>query len=213
MRFGLTLQHAGLPDLRISGDHTTFFGPERICRIEEYVPAPVGKAVDAYIAAHHAALKPSGAVLPTSPANMRRLVAAYAAAKSRQDIDAALALCSGDFELETVALGTRAADHDAARLHLDLFFHAFPDYHVTIDGTAAGDKALAAWGRARMTFAGAIGEMPPTGRTAELPVFCVFTFAGDRIRSERFFFDVAALCEQTGLPLEPLRSMAAALPG
>jgi steroid delta-isomerase-like uncharacterized protein len=171
----------------------------------------VGTAVDAYLAAHGAALKPAAVDLPPSAATMRRLVGAYAAAKSRQDIDAALALCSDDFELETIALGTRALGSDAARLHLRLFFLAFPDYRVTLEGVAAGDGALAAWGRARMTFAGPIAEMPPTGRTADLPIFCVFTFARDRIRSERFYFDLATLCEQTGMTLEPVRASAAAL--
>ncbi len=211
MRFGVTFKRAGLPDLRFTGDHTTYFDAGRIYRIEEYVPTTVGTAVDAYLAAHGARLKPATVEPPTSPATMRRLVGAYAAAKSRQDIDGALALCGDDFELETVALGSRAVGSAAARLHLGLFFLAFPDYHVALEGLAADDGSLAAWGRARMTFAGPLAELAPTGRTAELPVFCVFTFAGDRIRSERFFFDLATLCEQTGMPLEPVRASAAAL--
>ena len=211
MRFGLTYTRAGLPDLRFTGDHIAYFQGEQVCRIEEYVPVAVGTAVDTYLAAHGSALKPASVTLPTSPATMRRLVGAYAAAKSRQDVDAALALCSDEFELETVALGTRAVGSAAARAHLGLFFLAFPDYRVRLDGLAAGDGALCAWGQARMTFAGPIAEIPPTGRTAQLPVSCVFTFAGERIRSERFFFDLATLCEQTGMPLEPVRAAAAAL--
>ena len=75
----------------------------------------------------------------------------------------------------------------------------------------AAEGTLAVWGRAYLTFAGAIGELPPTGRFAELPIFCVFTFTRDRIRSERFVFDLASLCAQTGLPLDPVRDSAAAL--
>lgn len=213
IRFGVTFKRAGLSDLRVTGDHTTYFDGGRIYRIEEYVCTSVGNAVDAYLAAHDAQLKPARAEPLTSSGTMRRLVGAYAAAKSRQDVDAALALCSDDFELETVALGSRAVGSAAARLHLGLFFHAFPDYRVTLEGLAADDGSLAAWGRARMTFAGPLAELPPTGRTAELPVFCVFTFARDRIRSERFFFDLATLCEQTRMPLEPERGSAAALRG
>ena len=211
MRFAVTYTRAGLPDLRFTGDHITYFQGAQICRIEEYVPVAVGTAVDAYLAAHGSALKPASVAPPTSPATMRRLVGAYAAAKSRRDVEAALALCSDAFELETVALGTRAVGSAAARTHLGLFFLAFPDYRVSLDGLAAGDGALSAWGRARMTFAGPIAEIPPTGRTAELPVSCVFTFEGERIRSERFFFDLATLCDQTGMPLAPVRSAVAAL--
>jgi predicted ester cyclase len=211
MRFALNLQRAGLPDLGITGDHTTYFHADRVCRIEEYIPVSVSNAVDAYLAAHDAKLKPAAVQAPVSATTMRRLVGAYAAAKSRQDIDAALALCSDDFELETVALGIRAVGREAARLQLGLFFLAFPDYRVSLDGLSTGDEALAAWGRARLTFAGPLAELRPTGRTAELPIFCVFTFASDRIRSERFFFDLATLGEQLRMPIEPLRASAAAL--
>jgi steroid delta-isomerase-like uncharacterized protein len=211
MRFAVTFKRAGLPDLRITGDHITYFHAERICRLEESFSSTVGRAVDAYLAAHDTALKPAAAELPPSASTMRRLVGAYAAAKSRQDVAAALALCSDDFELETVALGTRAVGSTAARLHLGLFFNAFPDYRVTLDGLASGEGTLAAWGRARMTFAGPIAEIPPSGRTAELPIFCVFTFTRDRIRSERFFFDLATLCEQTAMPLEPVRALSSAV--
>ena len=67
MRFALRLTRAGLPDLRITGDHTVYFHGGRICRIEEYVPTPVGKAVDAYLAAHDAALKPHAGETSTAP--------------------------------------------------------------------------------------------------------------------------------------------------
>jgi predicted ester cyclase len=209
MRFALTLERDGLPPLTIHGEHTVWLDGDGIARIEEYVATSDGAAVEAYLTAHAARLHPPrGAVLPPSGATMRRLVTAYAAAKSRQDIDAALAVCSDDFRLETVALGTCAMGADEARLQLQIFFAAFPDYAVTLEGLAEGDGALAAWGRARLSFAGPLLELPPTGRTAELPIFCVFTFAGARIASERFVFDLADLCAQTGLPLELLSALA-----
>src|SRR5262249_1463356 len=66
MRFALRLRRAGLPELRITGDHTAYLHGGRICRIEEYVPTPVGSAVDAYLVAPPAALKPmpTSAVIP-----------------------------------------------------------------------------------------------------------------------------------------------------
>lgn len=209
MRFALTLERDGLPPLTIHGDHTALFDGEHIARIEEYVPARDGAAVEAYLAAHAAALHaPRGAQLPPSPATMEAVVAAYAQAKSGADVDAALALCSDDFRLETVALNTCARGADEARAQLGIFFTAFPDYAVTLEGVAAGDATMAAWGRARLSFKGPLLEIPPTGRTAELPIFCVFTFAGARLASERFVFDLADLCAQTGLPLELLSAMA-----
>ncbi|MDX2165542.1 MAG: ester cyclase [Deltaproteobacteria bacterium] len=209
MRFALTLERDGLSPLTIHGDHTVLFDGPHIARIEEYVPARDGAAVEAYLAQHAARLHPPrGTALPLSVARMEALVSAYAAAKSRADIDAALAVCSDDFQLETVALHTRAQGADAARAQLGVFFTAFPDYAVRLEGLAAGDTGMAAWGRARLSFKGPLLEIPPTGRTAELPIFCVFGFRGDRIASERFVFDLADLCAQTGLPLELLSAMA-----
>jgi predicted ester cyclase len=210
MRFALTLERDGLPPLTIHGDHTVLYDGEQIARIEEYVPARDGAAVEAYLAAHAAQLHPAcGAhLLPPSPARMERLVSIYAEAKSRADIDAALAVCTDDFRLETVALNTCANGADEARAQLGIFFTAFPDYAVTLEGVAAGAATMAAWGRARLSLKGPLLEIPPTGRTAELPIFCVFTFAGERIASERFVFDLADLCGQTGLPLELLNAMA-----
>ena len=209
MRFGLRFERDGLPPLEFSGEHTAIFAEGRIARIEEYVPARECARVEAYLATHAAGLHaPRGALLPPSAATMRRQVAAYAAAKSRQDIEAALALCSDDFRLETVALGTCARGKDEARLQLGIFFTAFPDYAVTVDGMATDDGVLTAWGRARITLAGPLLHFPATGRTAELPFFCVFPFAGGLIAGERFAFDLADLCAQTGLPVEALRAAA-----
>jgi hypothetical protein len=59
MRFALSLSRAGLPDLTLTGDHTTYFHGDRIWRIEEYVPVIVCRAVKAYLTAHEGALQPT----------------------------------------------------------------------------------------------------------------------------------------------------------
>jgi ketosteroid isomerase-like protein len=143
---------------------------------------------------------------------MEHLVREYAAAKSRQDVRAALALCHPDFRLETVSLGVVAEGSRAAETQLALFFAAFPDYAVTLEDLACGERALAAWGRARLTLQGhLIGATSPCG-TATLPIFCVFTFRDGLIASERFFFDLATLCEQAGVPVDLLREAASRMP-
>jgi len=53
---------------------------------------------------------------------------------------------------------------------------------------------------------GPILATPATGRGCELPVFCVFTFKGDLLASERFFFDLATLCDGIGVPIDTIRS-------
>ncbi|WP_410603345.1 ester cyclase [Amycolatopsis sp. lyj-90] len=133
------------------------------------------------------------------------LVQALALAKSRQDIPAALDLLHPDMLLETPAFGTTAkgrAENERALRH---FFASFPDYDVTLDGHASDGTTLACWGTARMTMTGGRFGVVPSGDRAELPVFIRFTFANGLIASERFFFDLSALCAQSGVSTDAVR--------
>lgn len=76
----------------------------------------------------------------------------YAEAKSRQDIDAALACCTGDFILEAPAAGTCAHDEEEARQQLAGLFHVLPDYTFITEGSALGEHGeVVLWGRFRGT--------------------------------------------------------------
>ena len=224
MRFGVTLRRAGLPDLYIEGDHLARYREGRIERLEEQLAPGTAERVAAHLAAHGAKLRPVGSPVDLAlshadrtdleAATMRALVRCYGGAKSEQDIGAALALCSEDFVLDTVAFGIASADRKEAEQQLGVFFRAFPDYAVTLDGFATAEGVVTSWGRARMRFAGELLGHAPTGRTAELPIFCLFEIANGSLRKERFFFDAATLCEQIGLPVaelgESLRPLRAA---
>ena len=165
MRFRLTLCRAGLPDLSFEGDHLAVYdGSDTIVRLDETVAPEDCDAVAAYLAQHDAALRPadSGPVLTSDPALLARiegatnrsLVRAYGSAKSHQDIDAALAVCTGDFTIDTVSFGLESRDRADTEAQLGLFFGAFPDYGVTVDGLTSGPALASCWGTARMTFAG-----------------------------------------------------------
>ena len=118
-----------------------------------------------------------------------------------------------DFVLETPCMGLASRDRKEAEQQLALFFHVFPDYRVNLDGMAAGEGVVACWGRARLSWRGAFAGLAPTGRSAELPFVSIFPGAHGMLRGERFFFDLASLCEQTGLPLEAVRGAARAREG
>lgn len=227
MRFRLALRRAGAPDLVFEGDHLTRYENGRIALLEERLLPGVAESIDRYFEAHETALRPAGSplVLPSEGASRdavegavaRSLVRAYGQAKSEQDAGAALAVCSDDFVLETVPFDLRTRDRKEAETQLGLFFAAFPDYGVTLDGMATGSGAVVCWGRARMTWKGPFGRLAPTGRRADLPFVSVFPYGGGALRGERFYFDRAALSEQIGLPLpameETLRLLRAASGG
>jgi hypothetical protein len=221
MRFALTLRRAGLPELRFEGEHLARYQDGALALVEEWLEPGAGERVAAYRAEHDAALRPAGSAPapPADPRDARELEAAllrtlargYGGAKSAQDVGAALALCSEDFALETVPLGLATRDRKEAEQQLALFFTAFPDYRVALEGMATGDGAVTAWGRFQLTWRGPFAGLAPSGRSAELPFVSIFPAAFGRLRGERFFFDLPALCEQLDLPMAALRERIAAL--
>ncbi len=213
MRFRLTMCRAGLPDLSFEGEHHAVYdGGDAIARLDERVSPEACAEVAAYLARHAGALRPAGGppALPSDPAHLARIDAAtkaalvrcYGCAKSRQDIEAALAICDETFSIDTVSFGVASASRADTAAQLEMFFAAFPDYGVTLDGLTTGPEHATCWGTARMSLEGPFLAFAPTGRTAELPFFCVFEFRNGLLGLERFFFDRATLCEQIGLPID-----------
>ncbi|WP_225993117.1 ester cyclase [Actinomadura rudentiformis] len=127
------------------------------------------------------------------------LAQALAEAKSRQDVPAAMKLLHEEMVLEAPAFGSVARGTEENARALTGFFAVFPDYEVELEGHASDGETLVCWGTVRMTMTGPAYGVTPNGRRAELPVFITFTFKDDLIVSERFFFDLAALCSQSGV--------------
>jgi hypothetical protein len=223
MRFSLVLRRAGLPELRIEGEHLATYRDGRIARLAEKVAPDTAARVASFLAEHDADLRPAGS--PFAPpalaadfealeaATGRSLVRCYGGAKSERDTNAALTVCDEGFWIETIAFGLTSADREDTRAQLGAFFHTFPDYAVTLDGFATAPGKVTCWGRARLSFLGDFLGHTATGRTADVPIFCVFEMAGPAIASERFFFDLAAFCEQIGLPVAEMTATLAGLRG
>lgn len=138
--------------------------------------------------------------------HLQALVEGYARAKCRADVEGALAFCHHDFQLDTVAFGLASRDRIETADHLRAFFHVFPDYAVTVDETAFAPRAVACWGTARMTMRGDLLTVPASGRTATLPFVSTFSVGEGLLSGERFFFDLAMLCEQLDVPLAAVRA-------
>ncbi len=213
MRFELTLRRAGVPDLVVHGEHLARYRDGRIEALHEKVAPGEAARVAAFLVEHDAALRPAGsAFAPPSTTDAalleaamgRSLVRCYGGAKSEQDAAAALAVCDPGFSIETIAFGVTSRDRDDTQLQLQAFFGAFPDYRVTLEGFATGPGVVTCWGRARMTFGGDFLGFRATGQSADVPIFCVFGLAGGTLASERFFFDLAAFCDQIGVPVGQL---------
>ncbi|MDV2475719.1 nuclear transport factor 2 family protein [Rhodococcus zopfii] len=128
---------------------------------------------------------------------------ALAEAKSRQDVQAAMAIYHPDAVLESPSLGTR---YEGAQIEsaIEGWFAFAPDYRVRLDGRGWDDGTLCCWGSIvftpAFTFSGAI----PNGERVEVPVFILFGFDDGRVAWESFHFDVAAAARQCGVGVDAL---------
>jgi hypothetical protein len=74
-----------------------------------------------------------------------------------------------------------------------------------------GHDTAACWGSATLSLKGDFGPIAATGRHAKIPIFCVFTFRDGLLASERFFFDLATLCQGIGVPIARMQETLALL--
>jgi uncharacterized protein (TIGR00369 family) len=140
-----------------------------------------------------------------------RAVESYAAAKSRQDVQGALAQCHPNFRLETIPFGTASTDRDDTAGQLAMFFSVFPDYRADTEATAINDDGVAWWGNISLTFAGDLLGIKATGKHTTIPAFSIFDCRDGLLERERFYFDLAALCDGLGIERSELTSVLSGL--
>jgi predicted ester cyclase len=142
---------------------------------------------------------------------MLRLFEAHRKAEAARDIDRILETFVPDPFLETKPLGLRSEGREAVRAAYEMqFFSAFPDLAPDDEGMAVGDDTVVVWGTLRGTSSGDWLGVPPGGGKFVVPFANVVPFRDGLMAGEIIYFDLATLCEQAGIPLEAIRSAAAA---
>jgi len=146
--------------------------------------------------------------------DMLRLFEAHREAEGARDIDAILETFVPDPFLETIPLGLRSEGREAVRASYQLqFFMAFPDLAPADEGMAFGDDVIAVWGTLRGTSRGDWLGVPPGGGTFAVPFANVVPYSQGLMSGETIYFDLATLCEQARIPLDEVRTAAAARRG
>jgi steroid delta-isomerase-like uncharacterized protein len=141
---------------------------------------------------------------------MRALFETHREAEKRRDFDGILDTFTDDCYLETVPLGLRSQGKEATRVSYEAFFTAFPDLEPDDVGAAVGDDALVVWGFLQGSSGGEWLGVAPSGKPFKVPFTNVTIFKDGRMAGESIYFDLATLCEQTGIPLDEIRSAAKA---
>ena len=134
-----------------------------------------------------------------SAAVIRRL---YEAINAR-DLDAIEAMVTDDCDLIDMASGEKFTGPEGARRNAEGWLTAFGDARVELTNViAAGDWAVAE-GIGRGTHTGPMqtpmGEVPPTGKKAELSLCSIIRVQDGKIAEERDYYDAMAIASQLGL--------------
>jgi steroid delta-isomerase-like uncharacterized protein len=125
------------------------------------------------------------------------------AAVERGDVDRLRELIHPDYTY-TGTDGVERAGADAAVAVAELYATAFPDLGFEVRAShAPSDDVAILEVIARGTHTGPLGDVPPTGRTAEVVGCNVVEVRDGRIVREREYFDRLALMEQLGLAEAP----------
>jgi steroid delta-isomerase-like uncharacterized protein len=141
---------------------------------------------------------------------MVRLFEAHRRAEADRDIEGILDTFVEHPFLANVPLGLRSQGREAVRAAYEGFFTAFPDLSPHDEGIAFSEDSVVVWGTLRGTSDGEWFGVPATGKGFDVPFANVAPFRDGRIAGETIYFDLATLCEQTGLPLEDIRRAAKA---
>jgi steroid delta-isomerase-like uncharacterized protein len=130
---------------------------------------------------------------------VRTLYDAYNARR----FDDAVAVCAEDVELVNEATGEVLHGPEGVRAFDTGWATAFPDSRVEIRSVIAADDAVTVEFRGVGTQTGVLrtpaGEIPPTGRSANVPFCDVVRVRDGRVTSIHTYFDSASMMRQLGL--------------
>ncbi len=90
-------------------------------------------------------------------------------------------------------------------------YAAFPDARFEIETEVIEGRWLFHAGVMHATATGSFFGQAPTGRPVHLPFSARIEFADGAMVGETIWYDVATLCAQVGVPVEPVRDVASAL--
>jgi steroid delta-isomerase-like uncharacterized protein len=109
---------------------------------------------------------------------------------------------------QSMPLGVRLEGRQAVLAYYAASFTTFPDFAVTIEGTAFGEEVLAEWGYFEATMTGPFLGVAPTGRRVRVPIAAIISFRDGQIEGEKSFFDLADLCAQAGVDIQAVLASA-----
>jgi steroid delta-isomerase-like uncharacterized protein len=136
-------------------------------------------------------------------ANHEALVRSVYTAYNDRDFDRAAAAVADNYEWTMVPTQQVFNGPDGMRQYLAAWADGFPSSKVEVTNViVAGDRAVVEF-TGRGVHSGTLrtpaGDIPATGRSAELQFCDIYEIAGGKLRRGRSYFDMASLMRQLGL--------------
>lgn len=128
-------------------------------------------------------------------ARREEIVRAHIAAENNADVDGTIASFHHPC-YQVMPMGGVFDGEDAVRGLLSGLLAGFPDFYFEAIKTHHAESAVIVEGKMRGTHRGEWAGMPPSGKTMEVPVACIFDFEEDRLMNETVYFDFATLQRQ-----------------
>ncbi|HEX8221991.1 MAG TPA: ester cyclase [Chloroflexia bacterium] len=139
-------------------------------------------------------------------AELTELVKRYYDAFNRGDLDEAARAFSPDVETTEPGAGTMHSV-DQWKAYGAGFKRAMPDARLNFKSAVEQGNTLAVEGTFTGTHTGPLltpaGEVPPTGRSIELPYIDIFTAEGGLLVTHRVYYDQITMLSQLGLMPAP----------
>jgi steroid delta-isomerase-like uncharacterized protein len=135
---------------------------------------------------------------------MVREITSHLAAESTQDLKALLAGMTEDcYNLVVCDPSPLYQGPEAVTRRYRGLWTAFPDLQVRLRRIVAIDGEMAVTEHTLSgTHGGPLFGVPPTGQPVQVETVVIWEFAGERIRGETVYFDLATVFRQVGAPPE-----------
>ena len=138
----------------------------------------------------------------TSPQQLINTAKAPILAYNAKDWNAARSAITDDFIYDEVGTRRKVQGADQALSLWKGWAAAFPDSKASFDNALASGETVVLEVTWRGTHTGPLqtpgGPLAPTGRRIEVRACMALELAGDRVRVQRQYFDMATMMEQLG---------------
>ena len=146
-----------------------------------------------------------------TPAEIHDVYHRHLAAENAHDATAAAATYLEHGYYRVMALGLTFTGRAAVAAQYAGSYAAFPDARFEIETEVVDGRWLFHAGTMHATATGSFFGQAPTGRPVSLPFSARIEFQDGAMVGETIWYDLATLCEQVGVPVEPVRQSVAAL--